>query len=157
MPALTPTPHTYRLPDSEAALYAPDLDTALARALADMAARGLRSAVIFAGQPSDGAPVVARIDLDGLPPVGPFVVAQWNGIPADNSGRREVWFLTGRQASSGLEVWGLGEHAAARFETREAAERARAGLTLSHLREGSRVYPLATVHAATGGHPEGLR
>lgn len=46
---------------------ASDLHLALVAAVLNMDSAGLRSAAVFAGQPSDGAKVVARVNLDGLP------------------------------------------------------------------------------------------
>lgn len=45
---------------------APDLLTAFAELRVYMCATGARTGAIFAGQPSDGARVIMRLDLDGL-------------------------------------------------------------------------------------------
>lgn len=58
--------YVYRLADGyQAGAYS--LEAALGDCLLVLAIHGARRAAIFDGQPSDGARVVVRIDLDGLP------------------------------------------------------------------------------------------
>jgi hypothetical protein len=81
-----------------------------------------------------------------------FVVATWNGIPADNSGKREVRYLTDRIHARGtFNVWTTWRSNAQQFDTEEAATTARDNLLLIHLREIAVVYPNCEAHVMTGG------
>lgn len=100
-------------------------------------------------------------DVNSETEEGPFVLASWNGIPDNNSGRREVHFVTERTKWSPrgeVELFGIVEAKAKRFPTREAALEFQSAAVNEGIRHTDvKVYRLATVHADTGGHPRGIR
>lgn len=60
----------WRLRGGEHEGGAPSLTLAYEEMRGRMICRGISAGVIFGGQPSDGAKVVMRVDMDGLPEVG---------------------------------------------------------------------------------------
>ncbi|WP_316200953.1 MULTISPECIES: hypothetical protein [unclassified Bradyrhizobium] len=81
-----------------------------------------------------------------------FVVATWNGIPADNSGKRLVRYLTSRVAPwSEVELWNTWRSNARQFATIAEAEAAISTLKLEWLRTHAKVYPNCEAHVMTGG------
>lgn len=97
-------------------------------------------------------PSQATIDRVNNPAT--FVVATWNGIPADNSGRREVWYLTEHHHHwHGINRWSPWRSEAQQFTDMAEAEAALAAIKLGHLREVAKVYPNTEAHVRTGGLP----
>jgi hypothetical protein len=97
-------------------------------------------------------PSQATIDRVNNP--NTFVVAWWNGIPADNSGKRQVLYLTDRFNAMGTaNTWDVWRSNAKQFATRREAEDARRAIIIPHIRDQAKVYPNLEAHTATGGIP----
>jgi hypothetical protein len=81
-----------------------------------------------------------------------FVVATWNGIPADNSGRRLVMYLTDQMNAMGmLNRWSPWRSDAQQYASADDAEQVRLAIKLPHLRELAKVYRNTEAHVMTGG------
>ncbi|WP_315782294.1 hypothetical protein [Bradyrhizobium sp. SZCCHNPS1003] len=81
-----------------------------------------------------------------------FVVATWNGIAADHTGKRDVRYLTSRVAPwSETELWSSWRSNARQFDTVAEAEAAISTLKLEWLRTYAKVYPNCEAHVLTGG------
>lgn len=97
-------------------------------------------------------PSQATIDRVANPAT--FVVAWWNGISADNSGKREVLYLTDRfnpmGTANSFDVW---RSNAKQYATEAEAEEARVAIIIPHVRDSTKVYPNCEVHVLTGGLP----
>ncbi|WP_315768462.1 MULTISPECIES: hypothetical protein [unclassified Bradyrhizobium] len=99
------------------------------------------------GSAPPSAETIARVNNPAT-----FVVATWNRIPADNSGKREVRYLTSRvSAVREIELWSICRSNARQFETEAEAEAAIAALKLQHLHRLAKVYPNCEAHVMTGG------
>jgi hypothetical protein len=79
-----------------------------------------------------------------------FVVACWNGIPADNSGKRQVLYLTDRFNPMGTAVW---RSEAKQYRLKRDVDDARRAILIPHIRDQAKVYPNLEAHTATGGIP----
>lgn len=84
-----------------------------------------------------------------------FVITIWNGIPADNSGKRSVLYLTSKvHPWHGVNVWTLWRSQAQHFPSMAAAEEAVKAIKLDHSRAAAKIYPNLEAHVATGGLAE---
>ena len=97
-------------------------------------------------------PSQATIDRVNNPDT--FVVAWWNGIPADNSGKREVLYLTARFNAMGTaNTWDVWRSNAKQYATERDAEDALRAIIIAHIRDQAKVYPNLEAHTRTGGIP----
>ncbi|WP_316207451.1 hypothetical protein [Bradyrhizobium sp. SZCCHNR3118] len=97
-------------------------------------------------------PSQATIDRVNNPDT--FVVTWWNGIPADNSGKRFVIYLTDKFNPMGTaNTWTSWRSEAKQYASEAEAEEARSAILIPHIRDAAKVYPNLEAHVRTGGIP----